>query len=143
MAETIYIVGGTTATYSDRLEWFVCAYRSKEMAEEHVSKAMHRAKEIQNGKGRYDRPKPGENEFDPLMQMDYTGTEYWSAEVKLRDELPVAPDSERVGEIEDAMIAHLKLKFIGKYWKIACVCNLAKLLGLETEFYTGGSGRGD
>lgn len=39
--------------------------------------------------------------------------------------------------------AHLKLKFIGSYWKIALICNIAKLVRLETQFYSGGSGRGD
>ena len=39
--------------------------------------------------------------------------------------------------------AHLKLKFIGKWWKISLLCNLAKLLRLETEFYSGGTGRGE
>jgi len=38
---------------------------------------------------------------------------------------------------------HLKLKFIGKWWKISLLCNLAKFLGLETQLYSGGSGRGD
>jgi hypothetical protein len=38
--------------------------------------------------------------------------------------------------------AHLKLKFIGKWWKISLLCNIAKLLRLETELYSGGTGRG-
>lgn len=39
--------------------------------------------------------------------------------------------------------AHLKLKFIGTWWKISLLCTLAKLLRLETSFYTGGTGRGE
>lgn len=39
--------------------------------------------------------------------------------------------------------AHLKLKFIGSWWKIDLVTGLAKMLGLEVELYTGGTGRGD
>lgn len=39
--------------------------------------------------------------------------------------------------------AHLKLKFIGRWWKIALLCNLAKLLMLETQLLSGGTGRGE
>jgi len=39
--------------------------------------------------------------------------------------------------------AHLKLKLMGKWWKIALMCNIAKLIRLETQFYAGGSGRGE
>lgn len=39
--------------------------------------------------------------------------------------------------------AHLKLKFIGRWWKIALLCNLAKLIRLETQLYSGGTGRGE
>ncbi len=39
--------------------------------------------------------------------------------------------------------AHLKLKFIGRWWKISLLCNIAKLLRLETELLSGGSGRGE
>lgn len=39
--------------------------------------------------------------------------------------------------------AHLKMKFIGKWWKICLVCNLANLLRLETQLFSGGTGRGD
>jgi len=85
MSEKIYLVCGTTGTYSDRQDWTVCAYRSSDKAEEHARNAMLRGKEIQKSKPRYYCPKPGENEFDPNMQMDYTGTEYTTQEVELRD----------------------------------------------------------
>jgi len=39
--------------------------------------------------------------------------------------------------------AHLKLKFIGKWWKISLICNMAKLLRLETQLLAGGTGRGE
>ena len=39
--------------------------------------------------------------------------------------------------------AHLKLKFIGSYWKIDAVMGFAKLLGLTSELYSGGTGRGE
>jgi hypothetical protein len=35
--------------------------------------------------------------------------------------------------------AFLKLRFTGKWWKISLICNIAKLIGLETELYSGGS----
>ncbi len=39
--------------------------------------------------------------------------------------------------------AHLKLKYIGKWWKISLMCNMAKILRLETQYLVGGTGRGD
>jgi hypothetical protein len=81
----IWIVEGTTGDYSDRSDWAVCAYSSQEKAEEHASKAMHRAMEIQKSNPRYYSPKPGENEFDSNMHMDYTGTEYYTVECELKD----------------------------------------------------------
>lgn len=39
--------------------------------------------------------------------------------------------------------AHLKLKFIGKWWKISLLCNIAKLIRLETVLLSGGTGRGE
>lgn len=37
---------------------------------------------------------------------------------------------------------HLKVKFIGRWWKISLL-NLAKFIGLETELYSGGTGKGE
>jgi hypothetical protein len=34
----------------------------------------------------------------------------------------------------------LKLIIRGPYWKLACVCNLAKFLGMKTELLSGGTG---
>ena len=39
--------------------------------------------------------------------------------------------------------AHLKLKLIGKWWKISLICNIAKLLRLEAVLYSGGTGSGE
>jgi hypothetical protein len=33
----------------------------------------------------------------------------------------------------------IKVELAGKYWKIACALNLAKLLGLKVVYYSGGS----
>jgi hypothetical protein len=77
----IYIVEGSTGEYSDRQDWIVCAYQSKEKAEEHADKAEHRAKEMLPK--RYSNFE-GQNEFDPHMRMDYTGTEYYVIETELK-----------------------------------------------------------
>lgn len=58
----IYIVQGTTGAY--RSEWLVCAYASKELAEEHASRATIRD-----------------------MQVDYTGVEYFVLETELRESI--------------------------------------------------------
>ena len=80
----IYLVQGTTGEYSDRKDWTVCAYRSKEKAYDHASKAMRRAMKLHYmGWKSYDNN--GEvNEFDSKMQIDYTGTEYTTEEVELK-----------------------------------------------------------
>lgn len=79
----IYLVQGTTGEYSDRTDWVVCAYRSKQKAEDHASKAMHRAMELfKSGWRSYNSEEV--NEFDPGMRIDYTGTEYTTFEVELK-----------------------------------------------------------
>lgn len=90
---TIYIVQGTTGEYSNRNDWLVCAYRTQEQADEHASKATHRAKEIQeqvhkDGCRYTDREREiwRTNEYDPDMQMDYTGTLYIVMETELRED---------------------------------------------------------
>ena len=85
MSETIYVVFGTTGEYSDRTEWCVIAYRDENQAKEHVVNATRRANEIEvtrPSRFRVD-PAAGKNEFDPDMEMDYTGTSYYYAPVKL------------------------------------------------------------
>ncbi len=81
----IYIVEGSTGEYSDRSEWVVCAFRSKEKAEELASKATLRAKELQGENWRYQSTEDrGINEFDLEMNMDYTGTDYYVIETELK-----------------------------------------------------------
>jgi hypothetical protein len=79
----IYIVYGTTGEYSDRSDWIVCAYENKKFAEDHVSKAMHRAMEISKKRMSLFDLAGEKNEFDPGMKMDYTGTEYTVLETEL------------------------------------------------------------
>jgi hypothetical protein len=79
----IFVVFGTTGEYSDRSEWLVKAYKKEKLAQEHVTNAEMRAKEIQCVRpNEYEAPKRA-NKFDPNMQMDYTGTSYYYASVDL------------------------------------------------------------
>ena len=83
----IYVVMGRTGEYSDRSEWGVVAFKNEEAAKQHVEKATHRAKELEATK-----PSQWEdlqahlkkNEFDPNMELDYTGTSYYYMAVELR-----------------------------------------------------------
>lgn len=108
----IYVVMGHTGEYSDRREWPVCGYKTKEMAEEHAFQATKRAKEIFDliespenknrpyeegtGKGRLgfydlanDETVPETyNKYDSNMSMDYTGTDYYVIDVEMRSALP-------------------------------------------------------
>jgi len=83
----IWIVEGTTGVYSDASYWTVCAYKTKEQAEEHARNAMLRGKEIQKANPGYNHWDENRvrNEFDPEMRLDYTGTEYYTVECVLRD----------------------------------------------------------
>lgn len=92
----IFVVMGTTGEYSDRTEWPVLAFTDKTAAEKLVVQASRRAAEIHNqpsnglsyrvdlamAEARGERLEPL-NEFDPEMQMDYTGTFYEILEVDL------------------------------------------------------------
>ena len=44
MADPVYIVIGTTGAYSDRTEWYVACYSTKEQAEDHADRATEWAK---------------------------------------------------------------------------------------------------
>ncbi len=84
----IYVVSGSTGEYSDRSEWPVKAFASKEKAEELVAAATARAKQIEATRpSKYGLPAKGLNEFDPEMWMDYTGTSYEMAEVEFDAEV--------------------------------------------------------
>jgi hypothetical protein len=90
----IYVVMGSTGEYSDHHNWLVCAYRTKEDAEQHEIEATKRAHGFKR-EDRYepdfkDRLKAAMGEYDPECQMDYTGTDYCTIEVELRAKLPKA-----------------------------------------------------
>ena len=74
----IYIVVGSTGEYSDRYEWYVCAYRDKQEAEIRVSECKKKAKEWESVRDNDFRGPPDNHyECDPNMRMDYTGTDYY------------------------------------------------------------------
>lgn len=82
---TIYVVSGSTGEYSDQEEWMVEAFRDEDSAKELVINASARAREIQfscSETGYYLCSK-GKNEFDPKMEMSYTGTYYTYTSIEL------------------------------------------------------------
>ena len=81
----IHIVQGSTGEYSDCVSWFVGAFFSEDKAQERVLKATERANELgANGIGYSDIP-DGANEFDPGMQVDYSGVRYEYSPVEILD----------------------------------------------------------
>lgn len=82
--EKIYIVMGSAGEYSDHITWQVAAYNTEDEAEKHVEKAAERFRELnlKYHEDIYAIPK-GENEYDPHMRVDYTGTRYYVEEVNL------------------------------------------------------------
>ena len=89
----IYVVFGTTGEYSDHREWPVASFEEQVLAERLVAAASARANEIHSDpRNRYSCPK-GSNQFDPEMEVDYTGTRYYFEEVDLHDSWPFVGDS--------------------------------------------------
>jgi hypothetical protein len=84
---TIYLVMGSTGEYDDWREWIVCAYKDKERAKEHSKLAEEKADFLFQTKSYRDAREPaGQNEFDPRMDMDHTGTEYRIQPTRLIEE---------------------------------------------------------
>ena len=87
----IWIVEGSTGEYSDHREWILCAFTTEAAANALVLQASARARELQqkypasywfswdndDGKER--------NEFDPQMEIDYTGVNYRTIKCELRE----------------------------------------------------------
>jgi hypothetical protein len=87
----IYVVMGMTGEWgSDRIEWPVRAFTVEERAQDLVTKASDRARELRQWLDGYDQPwryaneetRP-KNKYDPNMRMDYTGTSYFYMTVEL------------------------------------------------------------
>lgn len=74
----VYVVMGQTGEYSDKREWAVMAYLSRELADKHADDAMLAAARVNKiGKGAFYGGKRDGNPYDPHMCMDYTGTDYY------------------------------------------------------------------
>lgn len=92
--QKIHVVMGQTGEYSDHSTWPVAAYRSRKEAERHEIRATMRAKLAkQKGLGGYsneaERKKfMGDLDASPGMQMDYTGTDYFTLSVPIRRTAP-------------------------------------------------------
>ena len=76
---TVYAVMGETGEYSDRTDWFVCAYMDAAAAQAHAERAQYVARRIEGdaratGRSLWANSEP--NPHDPNMQIDYTGTSY-------------------------------------------------------------------
>ena len=95
----IYVVFGITGEYSDNRRWLVMAFCDEEKAKQHVLNADKRAKELFaqfKRKNQFTRVPDGANQYDPNMQMDYTGTSYYYETVQLEvvDDAPPAKGEE-------------------------------------------------
>jgi hypothetical protein len=77
MMTHIYVVWGATGEYSDHQEWPVIAYEDEQLAQEHVTKASERYRELLAQIGNNYKIPDGANEWDPNMRVDYTGTRYY------------------------------------------------------------------
>jgi hypothetical protein len=102
-AVKLWVVVGGTGEYSDRFEWFVCAYWDESTAQAHADEAMLAARDIQAQFGRYEThgarfdALAAANPWDPRLRMDYTGTDYHVDDVEVRDTLLAALDAHRKG----------------------------------------------
>lgn len=86
----VYVVVGQTGEYSDRTDWYVAAYLDRTDADWHADQAMLEANRLATWTDahgevwRYSSdPHKPLNHFDAGMNMYYTGTDYYVAEVPL------------------------------------------------------------
>ena len=90
----IWVVEGSTGEYDDRRDWTVCAYTSKEAANDHAEAAKKAALKISL---QLEEEQPANyylrraelceaNKLDPDIMMDrWTGTDYYVYSVELKD----------------------------------------------------------
>lgn len=79
--EEIYLVEGRTGEYADARSWIVAAFPDEEDARVWTDLCQARANELETimdeqGISYWLADDREQNEFDPGMDMDYTGTEY-------------------------------------------------------------------
>lgn len=97
----IYIVVGYTGEFSDRTEWNVAAYTSRDKAEAHAKGATQYLVPANGAfgmpsakfgvKASYNQRDHLQSVWDPNCRMNYTGTDYYVNEVELREEVPEGP----------------------------------------------------
>jgi len=82
----IYVVFGQTGEYGDYTTWQVKAFRDEGKAKEHCVFANSKSRDIYRQSDGWDslykvkkqlENKEIVNEYDPKMQLDYTGTTYY------------------------------------------------------------------
>jgi hypothetical protein len=83
----IYVVMGMCGEYSDRTEWPVKAFTDEGKGKALVENATRRAAELKpiRDENPYfnDDKIAKQNEFDPGMKFDYTGTRYYLMPVEM------------------------------------------------------------
>lgn len=77
----IYVVMGRCGEYEDYREWSVAAYPDIKMAEAHVTAASNRALELMVV--RHHPQIQLMSQYDPNIDMSWTGTDYFVVEVTL------------------------------------------------------------
>lgn len=94
----IYLVKGSQGAHEDRTDWSICAYTSKDLAEQHVAKATEHmdalrrqapARSIQNPPPYYDYWWGASSPWDPNGEFE-EDTSYSYECVQLRGSLLVA-----------------------------------------------------
>jgi hypothetical protein len=89
MSEKIWMVGGSTGEYSDRVEWAVDAWRSEAEAQARVKFLDDKMRELGLCDSRDDYDIRDQKElamraFDPAFSCDYTGSHYYICELELK-----------------------------------------------------------
>lgn len=90
MTKTLYVIQGSTGEYSDRREWNVAVVDSEEAAKSYVLALQKQYQEMPQAwlEDRWDFEDQMKEHMtlDPQFAIDYTGTNWWYAEVACYDE---------------------------------------------------------
>ena len=95
--QRVYVVMGQTGEYSDHIEWTVGAYTNEGAAQTHVERCAGWYRRHKSEVGRRSQSPPT-NPYDPDMQTDYTGTNYYYYDVPLFDASLPIPECSRAKE---------------------------------------------
>ena len=80
----IYLVHGSTGEYSDRNEWVICGYKSREAAEQHKARAQQRQADLEAQHDYWGDIPLDANQFDLAKDIQYTGKTYQVSEIELK-----------------------------------------------------------